>query len=235
VVALAGAGILGVVASLGPAELPPTAGQNSPAPRGTRTPGGMADVAAAILPGVVSVQVQRASDVVSGSGFVVDERGYLITNNHVLAGAVSVQVIANNGQHIPATIVGQDESTDIAVLRVVAIRLPVLRLGSSASARVGEPVLAVGAPLGLSGTVTAGIISALDREVRLGNARQNAIQTDASITPGNSGGPLVNVRAEVIGVNTAIATLEGGGNTGIGFAIPIDRAAQVAERIILNG
>jgi putative serine protease PepD len=194
----------------------------------------MVDVAAAVLPGVVSVEVQRASDVVGGSGFVVDGRGYIITNSHVLEGAVSVMVVTNSGQRVEATVLGQDEGTDIAVLRVVTVRLPALRLGSSGATKVGEPVLAVGAPLGLSGTVTAGIVSALNREVRLGNARQIAIQTDASINPGNSGGPLVNARGEVIGVNTAIAALEGAGNTGIGFAIPIDRAGPVAEHIILN-
>ena len=102
--------------------------------------------------------------------------------------------------------------------------------------RVGEPVLAVGSPLGLSGTVTAGIVSALDRQVRLGGTvRQTAVQTDASINPGNSGGPLVNARGQVIGVNTAIATLEGGGSIGIGFAVPIDRAEQVATALIGRG
>jgi putative serine protease PepD len=235
IVLLAGAGILGIVNSLGSVDVPTSAPQATLSPRATRTPTGMVDVAAAVLPGVVSVEVRRADDVVGGSGFVVDARGYIITNNHVLEGAVSVQVVTNSGQRIEAAVVGQDESTDIAVLRVVAVRLPPLRLGSSAAVRVGEPVLAVGAPLGLSGTVTAGIVSALNREVRLGNVRQSAIQTDASINPGNSGGPLVNSRGEVIGVNTAIATVEGSGNTGIGFAIPIDRAAPVAERIILNG
>jgi putative serine protease PepD len=232
---LVGAGILGIVNSLGSLDVPSAARQDTPSPRPTRTPGGMVDVAAAVLPGVVSVEVQRANDVVGGSGFVVDARGYIITNNHVLEGAVSVQVVTNSGQRTEAAVVGQDENTDIAVLRVVAIRLPPLHLGSSAATRVGEPVLAVGAPLGLSGTVTAGIVSALNREVRLGNVRQSAIQTDASINPGNSGGPLVNARGEVIGVNTAIATVEGAGNTGIGFAIPIDRVGPIAERIILNG
>jgi putative serine protease PepD len=234
IVLLVGAGILGIVNSLGSVDMPTAEREPNPTPRVTRTPNGMVDVAAAVLPGVVSVEVRRASDIVGGSGFVVDARGYLITNSHVLDGALSVQVVTNNGQRVEAAIIGQDVNTDIAVLQVVAIRLPVLRLGSSAATKVGEPVLAVGAPLGLSGTVTAGIVSALNREVRLGEVRQSAIQTDASINPGNSGGPLVNVRGEVIGVNTAIATVEGSGNTGIGFAIPIDRAGPVAERLILN-
>jgi putative serine protease PepD len=234
IVLLVGAGILGVVNSLGPVDVPSAARQDSPAPRPARTLGGMVDVAAAVLPGVVSVEVLRSGDVVGGSGFVVDARGYILTNNHVVEGAESVRVVTNTGQRVEAAVIGQDENTDIAVLRVTAARLPPLHLGSSAATRVGEPVLAVGAPLGLTGTVTAGIVSALNREVRLGNVRQSAIQTDASINPGNSGGPLVNARGEVIGVNTAIAALEGSGNTGIGFAIPIDRVGPVAERIILN-
>ncbi len=234
VILLVGAGIAGILFSLGSSGLRSAAPQSTPAVRPTRTPGGMAEVAAAVLPGVVSVEAQRAGDVVGGSAFVVDSRGYLVTNSHVLQGAVSVTVVSSTGQRMAATIVGRDEATDIAVLHVASLRLAPLRLGVSSAARVGEPVLAVGAPLGLHGTVTAGIISALEREVRLGSARQTAIQTDASITPGNSGGPLVNARAEVIGVNTAIATVEGAGITGIGFAIPIDRAAAVAERLILN-
>ncbi|GIH02027.1 hypothetical protein Rhe02_00940 [Rhizocola hellebori] len=234
IIVLVGAGILGIVNSLGGVDVPSTSREAAPAPRSTRTPNGMVDVAAAVLPGVVSVEVHRADDVVGGSGFVVDARGYLITNSHVLEGAVSVEVVTNSGQRVEAAIIGRDRNTDIAVLQVITIRLPTLRLGSSSAAKVGEPVLALGAPLGLSGTVTAGIISALNREVRLGEVRQSAIQTDASINPGNSGGPLVNARGEVIGVNTAIATLDGAGNTGIGFAIPIDSAAPVAERLILN-
>jgi S1-C subfamily serine protease len=111
-----------------------------------------------------------------------------------------------------------------------------LSLASPNTTQVGEPVLAVGSPLGLSGTVTAGIVSALDRQVRLGgSSRQTALQTDAAINPGNSGGPLVNTRGQVIGVNTAIATLEGGGSIGIGVAVPIDRAQRVATTLIARG
>ena len=124
-----------------------------------------------------------------------------------------------------------------AVLRVTpSPALTPLPLAAHNGTRVGEPVLAVGSPLGLSGTVTAGIVSALDRQVRLGgNTRQTAVQTDAAINPGNSGGPLVNARGEVVGVNTAIATLDGGGSIGIGFAVPIDRAQQVAAGLIRRG
>ncbi|WP_246002556.1 S1C family serine protease [Allorhizocola rhizosphaerae] len=205
----------------------PAALSPPPAPAAT---GGLIDVAAQVLSGVVSVQVGRAS----GSGFVIDDRQHIVTNNHVVAGATSVSVVGNDGVRRPAQVIGTDPGTDIAVLRVAPSNaLRPLSWGRSSNVRVGEPVLAVGSPLGLSGTVTAGIVSALDRNVRLGNGvQQSAIQTDASINPGNSGGPLVNAGGEVIGVNTAIATLDGSGSIGIGFAVPVDRAAAVAREII---
>jgi S1-C subfamily serine protease len=187
-------------------------------------------VADQVRQGVVSVQAGRAS----GTGFLIDDRQHILTNNHILeAGSANVSVAGLDGQRLPAEVVGTDPEHDLAVLRVEpGPALRVLPLGSSAGVRVGEQVLAVGSPLGLSGTVTSGIVSAVDRSVRIGEGRQPALQTDASINPGNSGGPLVNARGEVIGVNTAIATFEGGGSIGIGFAIPIDRAASVAREII---
>jgi S1-C subfamily serine protease len=200
-------------------------------------PGDLVAAAATALGGVVQVRVGNAG----GSGFVIDDQGHVVTNNHVVAGGrgSAVSVVGQDGRRLSATVVGTDPGTDIAVLQVdnpPAALLP-LALAPAGGTRVGEPVLAVGSPLGLSGTVTAGIVSALDRQVRLGDsgARQTAIQTDASINPGNSGGPLVNGRGEVVGVNTAIATLEGSGNIGIGFAIPIERAQQSAQRIISSG
>jgi putative serine protease PepD len=193
----------------------------------------LSDVAAQVLPSVVSVQVDRGSGTDAGSGFVIDRSGHILTNNHVVASGGTVSVVLQSGRHLRATVVGRDATTDLAVLKVAqSTGLEPLTLGRSADAAVGDPVLAVGSPLGLSGTVTAGIVSALDREVRLGGQRGTALQTDAPINPGNSGGPLVNARGEVIGVNTAIATLGSQGSIGIGFAIPIDRAAQVADRII---
>jgi S1-C subfamily serine protease len=186
----------------------------------------------------VSVQVRTARGAASGSGFVFDDRGHIVTNAHVVAGgAGSVSVVGSDGRRLTAEVVGTDSANDIAVLRVEpSAALTRLSLADPNGTRVGEQVLALGSPLGLSGTVTAGIVSALDRPVRLGgSAQRTAVQTDASINPGNSGGPLVNARGEVIGVNTAIATLEGGGSIGIGFAVPIERAEQVATGLISRG
>jgi putative serine protease PepD len=215
----------------------PAAAAAAPPPAGV--PSDLVGAAARALPGVVSVQVRSGSGGGSGSGFVFDDRGHIVTNNHVVAAARggSVSVVGSDGRRLTAEVVGTDPNSDIAVLRVTpsAALRPLDRADLSAT-RVGEPVLAVGSPLGLSGTVTAGIISALDRQVTLGGSvRRAAVQTDASINPGNSGGPLVNARGEVVGVNTAIATLEGGGNIGIGFAVPIDQAQRVATNLIGRG
>jgi S1-C subfamily serine protease len=240
--AAAGLVVIGVSAGTGGAagwvagrDDPPAA--PSPVPAGT--PSDLVGAAARALPGVVSVQVRTGTGGASGSGFVFDDRGHIVTNNHVVAarGGGAVSVVGADGRRLTAEIVGTDPSSDIAVLRVSpSSALQPLGLADLRSTRVGEPVLALGSPLGLSGTVTAGIISALDRQVRLGGAnRQSAVQTDASINPGNSGGPLVNARGQVLGVNTAIATLEGGGSIGIGFAVPIDRAQQVATTLIGRG
>jgi putative serine protease PepD len=217
----------------------PSASAAAPPPAGV--PSDLVGAAARAVPGVVSVQVRSsAGGGGSGSGFAFDDRGHIITNNHVVAAATAggrVSVVGQDGRRMTAEVVGTDPGSDIAVLRVTPNPgLPPLPLAAPDTTRVGEPVLAVGSPLGLSGTVTAGIVSALDREVRLGGAtRRDAVQTDASINPGNSGGPLVNARGEVVGVNTAIATLEGGGNIGIGFAVPIERAQQVARNLISRG
>jgi putative serine protease PepD len=195
-----------------------------------RPAGSLAEVAERVLPSVVSVRVRTGG---SGSGFVLDDAGHVLTNAHVVQGAGSVSVLDSTGRSRTAEVVGVDAGTDLAVLRVGS-GLPPVTLGTSADLAVGDPVLAVGSPLGLSGTVTAGIVSATDREVRFGDGRGGtAIQTDASINPGNSGGPLVDGAGRVVGVNTQIATLgRGSGNIGIGFAIPVDRAADVAERLI---
>jgi S1-C subfamily serine protease len=231
-------GVAGYVAGRDDAA-PAPARAAAPAPA-AGVPSDLVAAADRTLPGVVSVQVRSGSGGGTGSGFVFDGRGHIVTNNHVVeaaGGGGSISVVGSDGRRLTAEVVGTDPSNDIAVLRVEpSAALRPLELADLSATRVGEPVLAVGSPLGLSGTVTAGIISALDRQVRLGGSqRGTAVQTDASINPGNSGGPLVNARGEVVGVNTAIATLEGGGSIGIGFAVPIDRAQQVAAAIISRG
>jgi putative serine protease PepD len=203
----------------------------------SRGSGDLSAVAARVLPSVVSVEVRGGRRTGTGSGFVVDRLGHIVTNDHVVTAGRTITVILNDGRRLPASVLGRDSSNDLAVLRVQRpADLRPVPLGRSAEVKVGDAVLAIGSPLGLSGTVTAGIVSALDRRVRLGDDRTVAgIQTDASINPGNSGGPLVNDRGEVIGVNTAIATLAGGagsGSIGIGFAIPVDQAAAAAEEIV---
>jgi S1-C subfamily serine protease len=210
----------------------------------------VAGIAARILPGVVMIKVDGSQG--TGSGFIING-GYVITDNHVvtLDGRLrhaSLQVVFNGGRVVPAKLIGTDPYSDIAVIRPrVTGRLPALSLGNSAGVEVGDPVVAVGSPLGLAGTVTSGIVSALDRPVQpsgvQGVAAQafiNAIQTDAPINPGNSGGPLVNGQGQVIGVNAAIATvgdpLTGqSGSIGLGFAIPINQARLVATEIIRTG
>jgi len=197
--------------------------------------GSISAAAASVLPGVVSVRAGRAT----GSGFAIDQQGHVVTNAHVVEGASDVSLVLSNGRTVDAEVVGSDEDNDLAVLQVSsadAAGLRALTLGRSAQLRVGDPVLAVGSPLGLEGTVTAGIVSAVDRQARFGDngTRQSAIQTDAAINPGNSGGPLVNAAGQVVGVNTAIATLgtSRSGNIGIGFAIPVDRMTTIVENLL---
>lgn len=187
--------------------------------------------AQAILPSVVQIRAGGSS----GSGFVLDDRGHVMTNHHVVEGESAVSLRLANGRTVSAIVLGSSEEQDIAVLLADPDSLEPARIGRSSALRIGQPVIAVGSPLGLAGTVTAGIVSSVERSAHLGaGASQPVIQTDASINPGNSGGPLVNLDGQVVGVNTAIATLTGGaaGSIGIGFAVPIDRAVDVAEDII---
>ncbi|MEU6642798.1 trypsin-like peptidase domain-containing protein [Saccharomonospora sp. NPDC046836] len=240
---LLGAGLLVVAVSAGTGAVAGRAaapdGEPVSFPRAALDPGsgeGLVGIAEQIRTGVVSIAAPGRGGVAGGSGFVLDDRAHILTNDHIVSGARSVTVTGSDGSRRRAEVVGRDPRNDIAVLRVdPSGALTPLPLGRSGNVRVGEQVLAAGSPLGLSGTVTSGIVSAVERQVRLGGSTQTAVQTDASINPGNSGGPLVNARGEVIGVNTAIATYEGGGSIGIGFAIPVDRAADVAERLIAGG
>jgi putative serine protease PepD len=183
-------------------------------------------------------QLQRAL----GSGFVIDKEGHILTNYHVVEGARTVRVSFSNRDNVKAEVVGQDPATDVAVLKVdeAPAALDPLPLGNSASVRVGDPVIAIGNPFGFERSVTAGIVSALQREINSqqpGTSIDHVIQTDAAINHGNSGGPLLNDQGRVIGINTAIFTgssLEQG-NVGIGFAIPINTVKKVAEQLITNG
>ncbi len=168
-----------------------------------------------------------------GSGVIIDEQGYVLTNQHVIGRAGGVRVALQDGSELPAELVGADANNDIAVLKIeTEERLPFLPLGSSEDLMVGEPVIAIGNPFGLSNTVTTGVISALNRSIR-SDARvyHGFLQTDASINPGNSGGPLLNANGELIGINTAVYQ----GAQGIGFAIPIDTAARVVRELIEEG
>ena len=170
-----------------------------------------------------------------GSGFVLDDNGSIVTNAHVVDGASSITVTFADGQKAAATLVGVDASTDVAILDVdvPASQLTPLPLGDSADVEVGDPVVAIGSPFGLAGSVTSGIVSALDRTVESPNGYpiSGAIQTDAAINPGNSGGPLLDTAGDVIAVNAQIAS-NSGGNDGVGFAIPIDTVKQVAEQLL---
>lgn len=170
----------------------------------------------------------------AGSGVIITEDGYIITNNHVVSGASQVTVRTSDGTEYPATVVGADSKTDIAVLKIEATGLTPAVVGDSDSLQVGEFTLAVGNPLGeLGGTVTDGIISALDREVTVENQTMNLLQTNAAVSPGNSGGGLFNERGELIGIVNAKSS--GQNAEGLGFAIPVNTAIQVAEELINNG
>jgi len=207
--------------------------------------GSIAEIASTTLPAVVSLVVDGPSGSGSGSGFVIRPDGYILTNNHVVsvASGGSVEVVFADGDRRKGTVVGTSPSYDLAVVKVERDGLPTLPLGNSDQVRVGDVVIAIGAPLGLDGTVTSGIVSALDRPVMAGDSATdvsyiNAVQTDAAINPGNSGGPLLDTGGNVIGVNSAIATLAIGGEAGsigLGFAIPSNSAARVAKEIIATG
>jgi putative serine protease PepD len=204
-------------------------------------------VAKAVTPSVVLLKVQGAQEADEGSGVVLSSDGKILTNNHVVAAAAdgngSIQVVTSDGTSYDATIVGRDPVTDLAVVQATgASGLTPAAIGDSSALAVGQSVVAIGAPLGLQGTVTTGIVSALDRPVSVtgedGQASvTDAIQTDAAVNPGNSGGPLVNANGQVIGINSSIASTGGSdgsqaGSIGLGFAIPIDEAKRVADNIV---
>jgi putative serine protease PepD len=215
-----------------------------PANLSARAEGSIASIAEAVLPSVVSIEVGSGS----GSGFILTEDGYILTNNHVIESAAdggTIEVVLRDDTRLEGELVGRNADYDLAVVKVGGTGLSPVTIGDSESVAVGDQAVAIGSPLGLEGTVTSGIISALDRPVIAGESTGdtsfiNAIQTDAPINPGNSGGPLVNGEGQVVGVNSAIASLgvgSGGssGSIGLGFAIPINTANRIAKEIIETG
>ncbi|WP_327680586.1 S1C family serine protease [Streptomyces sp. NBC_00467] len=228
--------------------------QQAPRDNGDRAPDSVAGIASSALPSVVTLHVSGGGEQGTGTGFVLDEQGHILTNNHVVdpAGAAGeISVTFSGGETAKATLVGKDSGYDLAVVKVSGVSgLKPLPLGNSDSVQVGDPVVAIGAPFDLQNTVTSGIISAKERPITAGGEKGDgsdvsyvdALQTDAPINPGNSGGPLVDTKARVIGINSAIraadtAGAEGGqaGSIGLGFAIPINQGKRVAEELINTG
>ncbi|WP_035280157.1 S1C family serine protease [Brevibacterium album] len=231
---------------------------SQPLEQTTETPD-WAGISDAVSPGVAAIQVGVNGEISGlGSGFVYDESGHIVTNNHVVAPADTdggeIQVVFGDGSTIDARLVGRDPETDVAVLELETVPedLTVLERGAASSLRVGDPVMALGNPLGLADTVTTGIVSALDRPVttqNIGDVSEqeiattitSAIQTDAAINPGNSGGPLVDGNGRLVGINSSAATMSApgsedqGGSIGIGFAIPVEQAVSIADQLISTG
>ncbi|MGW9438979.1 trypsin-like peptidase domain-containing protein [Streptomyces sp. NPDC055607] len=234
-------------------ELPQAAAEDT-----GRAPDSVAGIAASALPGVVTLHVKGSGSSGTGTGFVLDTRGHILTNNHVVDGARSsadISVTFSSGETARAKLVGKDTGYDLAVVQVTGVSgLKALPLGNSDNVRVGDPVVAIGAPFDLSNTVTSGIISAKERPITAGGEKGDgsdisyvdALQTDAPINPGNSGGPLLDSKARVIGINSAIRAAGGSGDgegegasqpgsIGLGFAIPINQGKRVAEELISTG
>ncbi|WP_228898221.1 S1C family serine protease [Streptomyces sp. DH1] len=258
IIALVSGGVGGVLGTylernggIGTVELP-QAGKES----AERAPDSVAGIAARALPGVVTLHVNGGDAAGTGTGFVLDDRGHILTNNHVVEPAGTggeITVTFNSGDTAEATVVGRDGGYDLAVVKVKGVSgLTPLPLGNSDNVRVGDPVVAIGAPFDLAGTVTSGIISAKERPITAGGEEGDgsdvsyvdALQTDAPINPGNSGGPLLDARGRAIGINSAIRSADGGGtesdggqagSIGLGFAIPINQGKRVAEELINTG
>ncbi|MFC9889730.1 trypsin-like peptidase domain-containing protein [Streptomyces pilosus] len=256
--ALVSGGVGGIVGAhlernggIGTVELPQAARNDA-----GRDPGSVAGIAAQALPSVVTLHVSGGGAAGTGTGFVLDERGHILTNDHVVQPAGDngdITVTFHSGDTAEATVVGRDSGYDLAVVKVKGVRgLAPLPLGNSDNARVGDPVVAIGAPFDLAGTVTSGIISARERPITAGGEKGDgsdvsyvdALQTDAPINPGNSGGPLLDTEGRVIGINSAIRSADGSddpdgggraGSIGLGFAIPINQGKRVAEELINTG
>ncbi|MGJ3507466.1 S1C family serine protease [Enemella sp. A6] len=222
-----------------------------PSPATSDKPGDVSAVASAVLPSTVTIHVRSGTNRSAGSGVILSKDGHILTNNHVVeagASGAQVEVILAGGARVRAQIVGRSPGYDLAVIKIPAgEHLTPAVIGDSSQVRTGQPAIAVGSPLGLGGSVTSGIVSSLDRPVRVGDdnnaeaavAYINGIQTDAAINPGNSGGPLVDAEGKVIGINSAILTLgdqqQQSGSIGVGFAIPINQAITIANELKANG
>ncbi|MCW2502399.1 MAG: peptidase, partial [Actinomycetia bacterium] len=213
-----------------------------------RPPESVAGIAQKVQPSVVTINFQSDGASGNGSGFVISDNGYILTNNHVAepgANGAQLSVVFQDGSSVAAKIIGRDPGSDVAVIKVDKTKLPAVTFADSDKAAVGDPVIAFGSPLGLNGTVTSGIVSAVDRPVKTGGreggeeAYMAAIQTDAAINPGNSGGPLVDGDGRVLGINSAIASLPDAagkaGSIGLGFSIPMNQAKRTAEQLISTG
>ena len=244
--ALGSAGTFYAFSNLNHGKLTTVNLNQSAAESSSRPDGSIAALAAAVTPAVVSIDATGVLGTATGTGFIIDSNGYIVTNNHVIADAAynsKIQVTLADGQEFSAELVGHTYEYDIAVLKIKATGLPTVELGNSDGVVVGDTVIAIGSPLGLQSTVTSGIISALDRPVTTGENDElsfiEALQTDAAINPGNSGGPLIDAKGRVIGVNSAIATntsnQQEAGSIGLGFAIPINLVARIAQEIIDTG
>ncbi|MDP9294571.1 MAG: trypsin-like peptidase domain-containing protein [Actinomycetota bacterium] len=234
-----------------PAAASPAPATSSPVANPTAN--SVADIYQRVSPGVVFVSARGGGGslpfdgpgggrAASGSGFVIDEQGHIVTNDHVVENADRFSVrFGKAGDPIPAKLVGKDPSSDLAVLEIdpgkVKGGLKPLTLASSKGLRPGQATIAIGSPFGLAGTVTTGIVSALDREIQAPNGFSipGAVQTDAAINPGNSGGPLLDAQGRVIGVNSQIATNGSDANSGVGFAVPADSVRQVIPRLVRDG
>lgn len=235
-------GFVGVFEEPPPPTVPPAPTLTAPPPTGPPpTLGGTVTataVAQRVIPSTVYVETSSFLTDGSGSGVIYGSDGYIITNHHVIAGATEVSVTFADGARFPARVIGSDPVTDIAVLLVDRADMTAVEIGSSASLSIGEPAVAIGNPLGLEGgpTVTSGIISALNRSLNVAGSEflYGLVQTDAPIAPGSSGGALVDARARLIGITTAIAVSDVGAE-GLGFAIPIDLVVEVVTDLIENG
>ena len=200
-------------------------------------------IAEAVGPSVVGIVVKQSfgndifsrQETANGSGFIISEDGYIVTNSHVIEGASELYVVLNNGENYTAEVVGMDTKTDIAVIKIDVQNLPKAELGKSSDLKVGELAVAIGNPLGLEfqGSVTAGVISALDRSMEIDGRQYNLVQTDAAINPCNSGGPLVNKYGYVVGINTV--KISSSKTEGMGFAIPMDYALPIIEELMEKG